>query len=267
MTDAEYRAADGLNYTDLKAIDLSPFHFRDVRDNKREDTTTFFKGRAIHAATLEARLFKREYIVMPEGMKKGNSKVYKEFCAEHEGSPIITIQESELYQHIARKVWDNEHARKLLKSKGTEFEVPLFWEYRGHKLKSKLDWRNNKARRRPHMGDLKSTVTIDPHKFFRVATNYHYPAQFWYYQKANEFHTGERLPFYCIAVENVRPYDVAVIHCPDPVLDYGKEQIDLWLDRVEECEAAKHWPGVANDEILTFELPAWASPDDDLVIG
>lgn len=265
MTEAEYRAAPGLNYSTLKKIDLSPMHYKHARDEPQSDSPVFFAGRALHSATLEPDLFKSEYVVMPEGMLKGNSKAYKEFRAENEGSPILTIKEFQLYTHIANKVFEHPEARKLLNSKGTEFEVPLFWEYRGHKLKSKLDWRNPSAKRRPHMGDLKSTETIELRKFFKIATNYDYPAQAWYYQAANTFHTGEVLPFYWIAVEKKAPYDVAVIHAGQDVLTYGRDQVDLWLDKIEQCESTNTWPGVAPG-IVEFELPAWASPDDDLII-
>jgi len=268
MTESEYRAHPALNFTDLKAIETSPLHFKEIRDHGHDSSKAFDFGSLVHMAALELAQFNKSTVILPDGIKKGNSNAYKEFKAEHEGKHILSPEEDGLYRHIANKVHSDEHAKALLKSRGTEFEVPLFWEYRGHKLKSKTDWRNPSAKRRPHMGDLKSTETISPDAFLKKAYKFHYHAQFWYYQAANEYNTGERLPFYVVAVEKKRPFDVAVFHVPDETLDYGKDTVDRWLDEYERCLESKHWPGVAAGEILTFKLPEWVSSDgdEDLVI-
>jgi hypothetical protein len=201
---------------------------------------------------------------MPEGMKRGNSKAYKEFVAENSGSEIITIAERETFMKIAAKVFEHPEARKLLKARGNDFELPLFWEYRGHKLKSKLDLRNIKRKNR-FTCDVKSTETIEPRQFFRSAMKYDYPAQAWFYQAANTYHTGNVDPWFWIAVEKKAPFDVAVIRATDEVLAYGKKRVDSWLEKIEQCEKSGVWPGVA-PEIIDFELPAWAAENDELII-
>jgi len=281
MTEAEYRSAPGLNYSTLKKIDLSPKHFRHERDNGSGDSTAFAFGRAYHALTLEPEVFEQDFCVMPATIKQKRGKAWDEFSEENEGKQIISLADHNKLITMAAKVLEHPEAKKLLRGRGCEFEIPEFWEYRGHKCKSKIDFRNTALKTRRYMGDLKSTEHIEPRRFFKSALNYDYPAQAWYYQAANTYQTGEALPWYWIAQEKKAPYDVAVIHAPQNVLDYGKRQVDLWLDRLEYCEAMeasyreqgvseKHfmhqaWPGVAPC-IIEFELPAWASPDDDLII-
>lgn len=264
MTEAEYRSAPGLNYSTLKKIGVSPLHFLHARDQPQSDNKAFFFGRALHAAILEPKIFKDDYVIIPEGINRGNSKAYKEFVAANEGSEILSISERDNFVRIANKVYEHPEARKMLKARGNDFEIPLFWEYRGHKLKSKLDLRNIKRKSR-FTCDVKSTETIEPRKFFRSAMNYDYLAQAWFYQAANTYHTGNVDPWFWIAVEKKAPYDVAVIKATDEALAYGKTQIDKWLMKIEECESSGNWPGVA-PQIIDFELPAWAAENDDLII-
>jgi hypothetical protein len=262
-----YRQAPGLNYSLLKTIDVSPKAFAHARNNPPESKGVLIDGHRIHVSTLEPAVWRRTVKVMPEGMRRGNSKAYKEFCAEYEGKEIVTEAEFQKYLGIRESILAHPEARRLLTSRGTEKERAVFWKYRGLAMKSKIDWRNRRAVRRPHMGDLKSAVSINRHKFFAQATELHYPAQAWFYQSAEAYETGERLPWYWIAAEKKAPYDVAVFSACDAVLSYGKSLIDRWIDELLAAQDSGHWPGQA-EEIIPFELPGRIGHDttQDLII-
>ena len=262
MTD-NYRSAPGINYSSLKLIDKSPLHYKHNIENPPPDRKVFQVGRAIHCAVLEPEKFRDEYVIMPATIKKRAGKAWEEFKAENEGREIVSVAERDKYVSIAKSIKKNPHTRRLLARKTTKCEVPIFWTYRGHEMKSQIDFLGPNM-----MGDLKSTADILPRKFDRSVVNYEYLAQFAFYQMAHETQIGKRVPFYCFAVEKEAPFDVCPVLIPDDALDYGRKKIDDWIDKLEACNESGEWPGVGGGEIREFALPMWAQEDtDDLVIG
>jgi hypothetical protein len=83
ITDAEYRAADGVNWSRLKIIRESPLHYKMKPD--RPDTAALGMLRAIHALVLEPEEFDRDFAIF-DGRRDKRSRSYQEFLEQNERS-------------------------------------------------------------------------------------------------------------------------------------------------------------------------------------
>lgn len=143
-----------------------------------------------------------------------------------------------------------------------EPEASMQWTVRGRPCKARADWL------RPD-GDSAMLVGLktsrDPRLYqfsnqIARSLNYHL-AWAWYYD-GFEFITGKRpTKVIEIVVENTPPYDVVVYEIPDEVIQQGRDDYMLLLERLEECEKSGEWPGAAPGVVL-FSLPEWKYSDE-----
>ena len=248
MTEKEYRSAEGVNKSTLWEMRKSPAHYKYLLEHPAKDTAALHFGRALHAALLTPKAYKKDFAVAPTGDKR--TKEYKAWKATlPEGSEEITPDDAQTVAEMVKSIRHDKEAMDLLR--GTKREVPIFWDDKeiGIRCKCKIDALGKDA-----IVDLKSTDDIM--SFERDAYNYGYHVQAAHYLRGVEAKTGKLLDWYFIAVEKKPPYGIKVIKATPGFIDYGDFIRAELLEKVQECREANEWPSYEAGEITE---PRWAN--------
>lgn len=254
ITDAKYRAADGLNWSRLKLIGDSPYLYDYRRTHPRPDTASMMLGRAVHAAVLQPDVYAADWKVY-DGARRGKgwtqfSRIYQD---DYE---IITVAEAETVDRIVARVNAHEEAAHLLALEGLN-ERAIFWEERGRRMKAKID-RTCYAPDGPlFVVDLKTTRDITPDSFGRAADNFGYIGQMEHYATGVEHITGRTVIPLLLVVENAEPFDVGVFHIPVNHREMGARLRTTYLDTLERCEREDTWPGRI-PKMIDLPIPRWS---------
>ncbi len=158
-------------------------------------------------------------------------------------------------QRPNRSVRRHAVAAKYLNQTG-QAEATVVWLHKptGLLCKSRLDWLTNRT-----ICDLKTTRDPEPSSFGRSAARYGYHLQAAFYQDAIESVTRQRKPVVIIAVQNAEPFDVVVYSVPSDILEEGREDYQDLMRQLLYCRETDSYPGIAPDNDVPLELPAWAS--------
>lgn len=257
MQHAGYRDLPGVNWSTLKHLRVSPLHYRYAIENPREDSDALAIGRLTHALVFEPDTVALNYAIWTGDQRRG--KEWNAFKAEHEGITIVKADDVDNATAMAEAVRRHPLVRPYLD--GGRFERPIQWVDRktGIPCKGLLDWHHS---RRRALVDLKTTRTIDAHRFGNIAHALGYPGQLAHYFDGLET-LGERpIEVMIVAVENVAPFDVAVFELDDEALQYGLDERDRLLATLAECMASDVWPG-RYTERRALKLPGWLFVDED----
>lgn len=265
---SDYRAAEGINGSWLKAMGISPLHFQAYTKRKDDPTEPQTDGRHIHTCCLELALYEATTCTWEGGVTKDgkptkskNSTAFKEYRAamESQGKEVLSGYKDWLYRRIRSAVHEHQPARDLVTS--AQAELSVFWTHPiGLEMKSRLDLLGSNF-----VADLKTAADITPEGFGRAAHRYGYGVQGALYQDAAQALTGSKLPYYIIAVEKCEPFDVAVYELGDDILAMGRSQYCDNLRKVKACRESGEWPGIA-PSVQSLEFPPWAYTDDDDVL-
>ena len=260
MTEEEYRAAPAVNKSTLWWIRKSPAHYKHALDNPPADTAAWRMGRAIHAAILQPRQFRKMYVTLPMGLDRRSKEgraAYDAFIANAGGKELLTEEEARTIEQIAQAVRSDKHAAALLENCQTE--TPIFWtdQATGIECKCRVD-----AMKPGIAVDLKSCADASTAAFLRDALKYGYDVQAAHYLRGiKSINGGKPVDWYFIAIEKAEPYAVNVIHATDGFIDRGTWQLMGLLDKLKECREAGEWPAYGENELI---LPEWAEiPDDE----
>lgn len=194
-----YHDLDAINRGQIVQFDRDPAEWAAGKEQMDADALRF--GRAVHGAVLEPDIF--DPVVVD--IKGTRTKAFKEVLADNSGEMVLTADEFDQVEHMARAVREHEGCASLLS--GGQAEVTYVWRDSATDLlcKTRLDYRG--------MGyavDLKTTGK-PVGEFRRAVYSYAYDVQAAFYlDGANEC---EELPlevFYFIAVQKPPRYgDVA----------------------------------------------------------
>ena len=252
MNEQEYRQAEGVNKSTLWEMRRSPAHYKYLLEHPEEDTQALRFGRALHAALLTPKAYKRDFHIAPEGNKR--TKEWKETYAAWkaslpEGAEEITPEDAQTIADMVKSIRKDKEAMSLLR--GTKREVPIFWNDKelGIRCKCRIDALGKNA-----IVDLKTTA--DVMAFDRDAYNYGYHVQAAHYLRGVEAKTGKLYDWYFIAVEKKPPYGIKVIKATPGFIDYGDFIRAELLEKVQECNEAGEWPSYEAGEIAE---PRWAN--------
>jgi hypothetical protein len=260
-----YDRIERINFSTLKFMMKSPAHLHHAQVTPGKDTDPKKLGRAVHIATLEPERFKSACAIWDGGTRRG--KDWDRFVEENEGRELLTEREHEVCLALQTAVRSDPVAKPYLsKGKG---EVTLLWTQErkdgvnGYSMpaKGRIDFDAPGA-----IVDLKTTRNASPDGFAREVWTYRYHAQAAWYSDGYERATGRRKPYVIVAVESEPPHVVTVFLVPEVVLQLGRDEYSLWLDRLAACRASNSWPGYREAE-AELELPRWAYPDDDDISG
>lgn len=243
MTEPEYRAAKGENFSRLKKMEDSPLHFR---DNAPYTGKAGVLGTLGHMALLEPDKYHSTVAVF-DGDKR--TKAWQEFKADNEGKTIIGLDDHIAATSMAASVRGHKGASKYFD--GARFEIPVFWFHRfGIECKSKPDWVTDDV-----LIDPKTTGRkINPRAFGYQAADMFYFAQMAFYHDAMKAVDGRDRKVILLAIEQNRPYDVVPYVLSDDDLSAGRAKYESWLSTLLMCQEANYWPGICPGEI-PLDLP------------
>ena len=244
----DYDKIDAVNWSTLKHMRTSPLHYKHALTAPRKETDLMRIGTAGHALVLEPDSFSDVHVCY-EGRRQG--KAWDAFKEEHAGKRILTAAEWVRAVGIGTAVLADPTAMHYLGS-GIK-EAPITWTDRETGIRCK--GRPDVAGR--ILADMKTTTVIDPYRFAVHAARMGYPEQLAFYRDglAENGVPTEPEPI-VIVVQSEPPFDLVVYRVPEHVVDAGRARYRQLLQRLSECLASDHWPGVARDE-QWLEVPEW----------
>lgn len=257
----------GESSTGLRKFIQSPRTYAWDKEHERPDRDELRVGRAGHTAILEPHLFEKTYAVWPPTARTTatgrtpprSGREWDAFRFEHEaqGKTILTRDQHETAIEIAKAARQHKRAGALLAEPGRA-ELSITWQHErtGISLKARIDWLCSA------LVDVKTARDIEPRLFSGASARYGYNVQSALYAAALAS-VGIVAPAKLIVIQNAPPFDVAVYAVSDQALLVGEQAYENALDRLKVCRATGEWPGIAPDEELTLNLPAWANPDYD----
>jgi exodeoxyribonuclease VIII len=253
MTEQEYRQAEGVNKSTLWNLRKSPAHYKYFLENQREDTAAFAFGRAVHAAILTPSAFKKDFVVIPEGIDrrtKAGKEEYQAFLDASAGKEILTAADAETVKAIVKAFKKNRDAVQLLK--GTKREKPLFWtDDNGILCKCRID-----AYKAGLIVDLKTAQDAETETFTKEALRYGYDVQAAHYLDAYQHkESAVRPEWYFIVIEKTEPYAINILRADIGFLDYGFIRRQELIEKLKVCQDQKAYPDYGINELC---LPAWA---------
>lgn len=259
---AVYAATPGVSITRLKEIERSPAHYQH-RLHHPATSAPLTLGTAAHCATLEPERYGRDFAVWDERTESGalrprRSKDFTAFAEAHAGKTIVTGDEHEHAQAIARAV--RGHAPAAVYLETGDPEVSMRWRTGEHASKGRVDWLTVVDGLDVLVG-LKTTTDCRPHVFGKHAARLGYPMQWAYYYDGYHAITRRWAKVVEIVVESAPPYAVAVYVVPAEVLELGRANYLDALAKLADCERSGAWPGPVEGETV-LELPRWAYADD-----
>lgn len=226
-----------IHISHLKAMALSPAHYRYLVDHGREDTIGLRIGRLTHTLVLGGPKF----AVWP-GTRRG--KEWELFASEHAGQEIATESEYAKARAMADSVLAHPLSDVLLAG---EHEKHIEWQYLGRSFSSRLDVLSGDS-----LSDLKTTVTAHPDRFMWQAIRLGYLAQMRAYQMAAGLLIGA--PSRVLAVESAPPHVCTAFRLTLRALEQGEKALRLWTEQLLACEASNVWPGYTN-AICDLDVP------------
>lgn len=254
---ADYLALPGEHFSSLKALDMSPLHYRHALAHPASETAPMTLGRITHAMILTPAA-PPEIAIYDGAMRRG--KRWEAFKEDHPGKAILLRGDPAVVTALAMRAAVERHpiARELLRA--GEGEVTMTWEVDGVACRGRLDWLWSSG-----IVELKTTRSIHPRAFAREVAQRLYHVQLALYTDgltAVLGHAPPELPI-LIAIENTPPHDVCVYRVGFDSLEAGQRKVDGWLRTIRECRASGQWPGCGGDGVLDLRLPDWALADEE----
>ena len=259
---------DRVNFSTLKAIGISPKHYRHLLDNPRADTEAFQRGRLTHALVFERDQINARYTVSPRfnramnddtAIAKGYDGGKQAAAAWTESVGTREVVSADMYAEsfgMAQAVLLDPISAPFVTNGWAEHRLEWIDSATGIECRGRVDHVNG------CLSDLKTTRSLVTCE--RDAARFGYHAQLaWYYDGCVAAGITFTHPPVLVFVENVAPFDVLVLRFDDDDLAVGRRVYRAALDRLAECRKTGLWPGVSGGAIRRVVLPAWAGPVEE----
>lgn len=257
LTNEDYHRLKAVSPSQIKVLGRSPLHYFDqflAEDReKREPTPAMLMGTALHTAVLEPELWDSTIAVPPQSFDR-RSKAGRELAAEFEresaGKVVLSPEDADQVRRMADAVRSHPAAGFLLELPGRR-EASYTWKdpATGLECKTRPDWHSEDRR---IVVDVKTTRDASRAEFAKSIANLDYHVQAAWNQDA----IGAE-QFITIAVENTRPYAVAVYPASGGMIAAGMRRIEAAMLLLAECHASGRWPGYGDLVAEPIELPGW----------
>lgn len=263
ISNAEYRAKEGISASDLKKMVKSMATWKYAKEHPEDGDTPSLKfGRAYHKFCLEPYDFDNEWIVSPKFDRR--TKEGKEAAAKFEvdavGKEIIDEETYAILTEMREALYQTPYVKKLIYG---EHEKSFFWkdEKTGIPCKCRPD-SYGKLGSQPICVDLKTCSDAETSAFMRDAIKFGYDIQAAHYVDGLETIFGENYTFVFIAQEKTAPYLVNVLQADEYFMRNGSDVRNLLLETYMKCIELDEWPGLmgfaeAKTVIQTLTVPAW----------
>lgn len=254
-----YVSWNAMNHSTLKKIAKSAAHFKHALDNP-EDRETDSKrfGTSAHALVLEPDKFSSMVVPAPVNPKTGEpfgsgTKAWAEYAEQHKGKLVLTPDELDRLQAVAKKLHSHSSASPLLRSAGMN-EVAIVWDdpTTGLRCKGRVD----RLVERFGRVDLKTCESAAWSDLSSSMVNYGYHTQDAFYAMGCDALgvTGEGSAFVC--VESEAPHEIAVYTTGPDTMGIARTLVGEWLREIVKCQSSGEWPGYSKD-VQVVDAPEW----------
>jgi PDDEXK-like domain of unknown function (DUF3799) len=257
LSNEDYHRLKAVSPSRLSWLAKSPLHYYDqflAEDRESpKPTPAMLKGTALHTAILEPNLWDSIIAVPPHSFDR-RTKVGKELADEFEresaGKIVLSPDDADEVRRMADAVRKHPAAGFLLELPGRR-EASYSWsdEATGLECKTRPDWHSEDRR---IVVDIKTTKDASRVEFAKSIANFDY-----HVQAAWNLTALEAEQFLTIAVENQRPYAVAVYPASGALIAAGMRRIEAAMTLLAECYAQGRWPGYGDFVQEPIELPGW----------
>jgi hypothetical protein len=237
----------------------APAKFRWTVENGTEHREVFDYGNAAHTLVLGSGPPIRE--VEADNWRGGAAKLERADAYAAGEVPLLTEDVAHV-RGMAAALLKHPLASALFDPASGRPEQSLFWRNPEFETwqRCRLDWLPDpRESGRVIMADYKTTASADPKSCAKSMANYSYNMQAaWNLDLARELGlAGEDASMMFVFQEKTPPYLVTVAECDPEALMWARRKNRKALDIYRECVASGRWPGYADDDVVTMELPTW----------
>ena len=206
-----------------------------------KDSPAYLVGRAAHVRVLERQDALKEAFALggpinPNTQKPfgANTKAFAEW-AKAQGKPVLSHEQVDLIEQMARGVAMNDGAVALLQSGRSEGVVRA--EHCGVPCQIRIDWVH------PHRGIVDFKTCDDLTWFESDARRFGYHRQMAFYRAVlAQVLDGLLVPIHLIAVEKKEPFRCGVWRISDDTLAIAQRENEAAIRRLVVCRQQDHWP-------------------------
>ena len=209
-------------------------------------------GQAVHTLSLEPDDFDSRFLVMPklDRRRTEDKLIYNKLLLS--GKTLLKPKQAQIAWMMAESMLRNSKFKKILQ-KGGNIEHSLFWQNPdGIILRSRPDFYNDFM-----IVDVKTTVSVDPHRFATSIAEYGYHRQAALALDLLSALTGREYKYFAIiAVEKKWPYLSEFFQLDQNSIDIGRHEYLKGLQDYKVCKERDLWPSYTSG-LHEIELPRW----------
>jgi len=257
MSEDEYRAAPGLNFSTLKHLVTSPHAFKYFRDvHKSEPTAAQSLGTAIHMRVLEPEKYGATYAVRKnvDGRTKEGKAYNAQWEVDNPGKIAIDQETVNRIEECADAVYRDKGYRNVVEcNDGVElaFESPLFWDdplFGACKARPDiLRWDGRVLT----VWDLKTTSQrIDSHSIARTMGEWLIPLQLAFYARGGALRLGLDpsdtlfVDLKVTFVQTAAPFDAVTYRIATATQYTTNDLIEELASLLADCTKRNVWRGL-----------------------
>lgn len=233
-----YRSHPAVSQSELKEILRSPAHYKYKKEHPTKSTTAMEFGTMFHTLLLEPQNF--DVRLLPEGVKKN-----KDGTVSKKQEGYEDWWADALHEDTYLRLLDMVNAVKAHPETKDIFDYGLpersvIFDQLGIECKARFDWlRLDKN----VIIDVKTTRDARPDKFKKMAYEYGYHIQAYWYLKAYEAVTGKTPHYRMVVIESEPPHGI-VFYKADPVfLELGGMDAREMLLKYQKCQETGVYEG------------------------
>jgi len=261
LTDAEYRAHPGVNYSTLKYLRKSALHYRHAVDNQ-EERAEYAMLRSVHCFVLDP-MAAHEQIAVWDGRRDKRDKAYVAFLEANAGKNILNQAEYEQALQIANSYGRNKWLQWVLAQPHTLCEEAIVWDQPvGDGLllcKGKPDLFHYSAANGLIIADLKTFGDTSAELVAWAARKYGWMLQLAHYSHAAANYWNidlNEVPvrWYTVVAEDKGPWDATAIEWDQSTMQSAMAEHRGLLIKLAHHLRTDTWPGCGDVQVAT--LPA-----------
>lgn len=250
ISDKEYDALEGINFSKLKHFLDSPYHFKKNLEKKQDDEekSALKIGLAVHCLSLTPELFGDKFAVaIPcDRRTKEGKLMWQEFISMNEGKTVLSAEEFDVVANCFKAITANPYFKFVTDGDEVFFEAGGSAEIYGSKVKGRVDLFNKSKN---IILDIKTCSEIPNVDNIRKAIYKHkYHMQAFIYKSIVDscFDTNAEFVFLFIDKKNFNSVGLAKLG--KEFFNRAGEQLNDVLCRYENCKHNDVWPALPNSQ-------------------
>ena len=249
ISDQEYDGLEGINFSKLKHLLDSPYHFKkNLENNQYEENTSLKVGLAVHCLSLTPHLFGDKFTVAPicDRRTKEGKIIWQEFINNNEGKTVLSQEEFDLVANCYKAIEANPYFKWAKDGEEVFFEAGGSTEIFGSKIKGRVDMFNKSKNVILDIKTCSEIPNIDNIRKAIYKHKYHMQAYFYKCIVDNCFNTNAEFVFLFIDKKHYNSIGLAKVG--KEFFNRAAEQLNEALCRYENCKHHDVWPSLINSE-------------------